>query len=78
MQEKDGRLFAIKSQESRRIEFARNRKKNSMTYMTRPRIVVWTVRARDRGQKMNKYSSELGTNGIFREIKAAQHCIVVV
>jgi hypothetical protein len=59
VQEKDGRLFAIKSQESRRIEFARNRKKISMTYMTRPRIVVWTVRARDRGQKMNKYSSEL-------------------
>ena len=49
-----------------------------MTYMTRPKTVIWTVRARDRSQKMNKYSSELGTNGIFREIKAAQHCIVVV
>ena len=58
-----------------------------MTYMTRPKTVLWTVRGRDHGQKRNKYSSEIRflsvaskdfTNGIFREIKAAQHCIVVV
>ena len=56
-----------------------------MTYMTKPKTALWTVKGRDFGQTRNKYSSEFVSfsskalsNGIFREIKAAQHCIVAV